>query len=167
MGEIKLDINSHSLEISDLNIIKIENPRRNLTGLPGDRNSSWYIEAGAKRQNLSCSDCLAAKLRAGYGYATTTWNDQLLIAGFLGGGYLGRSVRSDWLYASEKLVINLDVNDRWGLRADVEMRNFADKSTGHLYSVKARFHISTQSDIRVFFSEDKGHEFGISAGFYW
>lgn len=167
MGELTLAVAPDSAYVRNFNLVKIESIRRNYTGLPGDRNNSWYLEAGAEQEWLDCTQCLASKIRSGYGYATSISNDRLLIAGFAGAGFLGRSLNTEGLYTSGLATINLNINSDWALRAEAELRHYKTGDDIHIYRTQARWHFSTQMDTRLYFAQDREQEFGVSLGLYW
>lgn len=167
MMETTLGVNDSQIFIRDLNAIKIESLRRNFTGLPGDRHSSWYLEAGAQQEQLGGNDRLATKIRSGYGYATSLFQDKVLIAGFAGGGFLGRSTNSDQLYVSGLATLNWNISEHWALRTEAEDRYFNNGEERAILRTQIRLQTSSQTDARLYFTEDKKQEFGISMGLYW
>ncbi|MET0356748.1 MAG: DUF4105 domain-containing protein, partial [Cellvibrio sp.] len=167
MAELTLGITDDELYVREFNVVKIESLRRNFTGLPGDHKSSWYLDVGAKQEWLGCTDCLATKARSGYGYATSTFNDRLLMAGFIGGGFLGQSLDSENLYASARATLNLNINEKLSFLAEAEQRLFQSDKEVHLYIFQTRVQLSKQTDARFYFAQDTEQELGFSVGVYW
>jgi len=167
MAELKLDISSEELRVLEFNIVKIESLRRNLTGLPGDRHASWYLDTGVEQHNLACDDCLDFKLRSGYGYASSFWRDKLLISGFIGAGFLGDSFKNDWLYSSASTNLNLELTPKIGFRVELEKRFFYSNQVQEIAQLQARYATSKQSDLRVFYGWNQSSEAGIYLGYYW
>jgi hypothetical protein len=167
MGELNLTINANESYIRSINLVKIESVRRNYTNLPGDRHSSWYLTVGAEQQWLTCTDCLATNVKSGYGYASSILNDSVLIAGYLGGGFLGRSTHNDGIYAAGIGTINMNLSDDFSLRGDIEHRQFYDTTDSIIYRAQARWHFSSQMDFRATFAQDIEQEFALSVGLYW
>lgn len=167
MGELKFGVRNDKIYIRELNIVKIESLRRNFTGLPGDKNSSWYLEVGAEQQHLGCDECLATKIRSGYGYSSSILNDHLLLAGFSGAGFFGRSMTSDALYVSGLATMSLNLNNNWSMYIGAEQRYFNNGDTATIHQAKIRKKISQNIDMRLYFAKDEEQETGLSIGFYW
>jgi hypothetical protein len=167
MAEVTLGATENSLYIKDFSAVKIESIRQNYTSLPGDRHSSWYLDVGAQQAQLGCDDCLSTKLRSGYGYASNIVGDRLLMAGFVGGGFLGQSASSDHLYVSATAALNWHIAAGLTLHAEAEQRHFENERNLSVYRLQLRGQISQQTDVRAYFARDKEQESGISFGFYW
>ena len=167
MGELNLTLSAHESYIRSLNIVKIESVRRNYTNLPGDRHSSWFLTLGAEQRWLTCTNCLATNIKSGYGYASSIWGDSVLIAGYLGGGFLGQSMNADGIYAAGTGTINMNVSDSFSLRGEIENRQFYNSTESIIYRSQARWYFSPQMDLRATFARDKERELSLSFGLYW
>ena len=167
MGEFKLGARAGDWYIKDMSVVKIENISRNYTALPGDRKASWYLDVGAEQAELDCTDCLSTKARAGYGYATSLLQENLMFAVFAGGGFLGQNYDGDGLYASATASIQLHLSSVFTLQASAEQQYFNDGPVIDVYKAAARFSMTQQTDARVYFAHKEVEEIGLSLGFYW
>lgn len=167
MAEFKLGARAGKWFIKDLSVLKIESISRNYTVLPGDRKASWYLDVGAEQAELDCTECLSTKARAGYGYATSLWREKLMFAAFAGGGYLGQNLNSDGLYLSATASIHLHLSTVLALQLSVEQRHFQESLSVDVYQAAARFTLTEQTDLRIYFAQKGLEEIGLSLGFYW
>lgn len=166
MGEIQLGVNGDRVFVRDLNIVRIDSVRSNYTGLPGDRNYSWYFELGARPQ-ANCIDCFALKLRSGIGYATTMANEGFTLAAFVGAGFHDEKLLSRGTYLAATTQANWYLNDRISLHANAEQRWYQDHRASQIYRMQARWAWTEQFDSRLEYVNDEVQEFGISFGWYW
>lgn len=167
MGELQLGLNREKLFIRDLSLVKIESVRNNLTGLPGDQHYSWYLDVGARQQQLLCQDCLALKARAGMGYAKSDLSEQFTGALYAGAGFLSSALHRDGFYVSTTATLNWYANEWLTLRAAAEQRWRQAQTTQHLFRLDARWALATDLDLRLTWQKDQHHEFSFSAGWYW
>lgn len=166
MGELHLLVRDHQLLLRDFSLVKIDSVRPNLTGLPGDQHYAWYLDVGARQQQLACHDCLAYKARAGVGYAKTDASEQLSAAIYGGVGFLSQRLHHEGWYAAITGSLN------WYLQPDVSMRVEAEQRHGHLGShwlwrLESRWAISQDQDIRLSWQKDDQSEVMLSTGWYW
>lgn len=167
MGEIQLAVHEKSLFIRDLNIVRIDNIRSNFTGLPGDRNYSWYLEVGAKQQYLGCDDCLAFKFRSGIGYATTVLNEGFTVAAFAGMGFHDEKLLSRGTYLSTSTRANWYISEQFSMHAEAEQRWYQDHRDQQLYRLQSRWAWNEGLDSRIEYNYDGEHEIGVAMGWYW
>lgn len=167
MAEFTLRARAGKWFIKDMSALKIESISRNYTALPGDRKASWYLDVGAQQSELDCTECLSTKARAGYGYATSLWREKLMFAAFAGGGFLGQNLNSDGLYLSATASIHLHLSPVFALQLSAEQQHFQDSLSVDVYNAAARFTLTEQTDLRMYFAKKSVEEIGLSLGFYW
>jgi hypothetical protein len=122
---------------------------------------------GAQQAELDCTECLATKVRAGYGYATSLWREKLMLAAFAGGGFLGQNLNSDGLYLSATASIHLHLSPVFALQLSAEQQHFQDSLSVDVYKAATRFTLTEQTDLRIYFAQKGVEEIGLSLGFYW
>lgn len=167
MGEVHFGFTAEKLFLRELSVIKIDSIRANLTGLPGDRNYSWYLDVGAIQAEVGCTDCTSMKLNSGLGYAFESSVD-FNISGFIGAGYLGDKVNIDHAYIAAKAISTWYANEALSLNFDLEWRNFQTGRQQYLHKFALRYALAQDAEIRVSLSKDKtASEFGLSYGWYW
>lgn len=169
MGEGTLMlVDGSQLRIKSLELLTIEKLSRNLTGLPGDRAFSWYLNIGAEQQSLAQKDDLIAKANGGVGYAVSNFGDIFTLAAYVGTGYWGSFSQDDEIYVSAKLSLHCNLADSFTFRADAEHREFlGSKYDEQLYKIQVRKTFTPQHDLRIYYAEHLGSEVGFSVGFYW
>jgi hypothetical protein len=168
MGEINIGVNDSKVWINSFDLLKINNQSKNLTGLPGDRSFSWYIDVGAQQISMERNDKLVPKGNAGIGYAITLLTDNLVLAAYGGGGYNGPFLDTNPIYVSATSTINWSLSEKITFRAEAEHRDFLYTSwEKQIYTIETRAILSPQNDIRIHYSKDKVDQFGISIGLYW
>lgn len=167
MGEVVLGFTENRLFLKDLSLLKIESIRANLTGLPGDRNYSWYLDVGAAQSKIGCVSCAAVKVNSGIGYGVEAIS-RLNISGFIGGGYLGKSLNDNDSYLASKLIATWYTTERLSARLELEQRFYSDGRTDHLTKLNSRLALTQNSDIRIAVSRDNSAtEAGLALGWYW
>ena len=167
MAEFKLGARAGEWYIKDMSVVRIENISRNYTALAGDRKASWYLDVGAEQAKLDCTECLSTKARAGYGYAISLWQEKFMLAAFAGGGFLSQNFNSDGLYMSATASAQLHLSPAVALQISAEQQHFKDGPDIDVYKAAARFSITRQTDVRIYFAQKDIEEIGLSLGFYW
>lgn len=167
MGEVHLGFTDDKLFLKDLSVLKIESIRANFTGLPGDKNYSWYLDIGATQSKLGCTDCTVSKLSSGIGYAFES-NLNFNISGFVGLGYLGANVNVENAFIAARLVSTLYLSDNFGLNVDNEFRQFQSGYQSYVHKLAMRYSWETNSEMRLSIASDNNAtEIGLSYGWYW
>lgn len=167
MGEIHLGFTNDKLFVKDLSLLKIESIRANLTGLPGDKNYSWYLDVGATQAALGCTDCTVSKLSSGIGYAFES-DLNFNISGFVGLGYLGANINVDNAYIAARLLSTWYLSDNFVLNIDNELRQFQSGYQSYVHKVAMRYSWTTNSEMRFSITTDRhATEVGLSYGWYW
>jgi hypothetical protein len=167
MGELVLGFTDNHIFMKDLSLLKIESIRANKTGLPGDRNYSWYIDVGAAQREMSCNNCEAIKVNSGIGYGFEGI-PELNITGFVGGGYLGENINTDDGYLSTKIISTWYAFERFSSRLEFEQRFYSGGKKDFLTKLNGRYLLQQNLDIRVSIAKDQSaNEFGLSFGWYW
>lgn len=167
MAEFKVGSRAGKWFIKDMSVVKIESISRNYTSLPGDKNASWYLDVGAEQAELDCTECLSTKARTGYGYAISLWRERLMLAAFAGGGFLGQNLDSDGLYLSATGNVQLHFSPMFALQLTAEQQHYQNNLRIDVYKAAARFALTEQTDLRMYFAQKRSEEIGISLGFYW
>lgn len=167
MGELVLSARPDKVKIHRLSLVDIENVNRNLTRLPGDRARSWRISTGFTQRNLRCESCLALKLDTATGYATSLWQDTVVLGAYVGGGYFAEDVTRGGWYLSSNLSANLNLTERLGARLESGVRTHYRGLTEDFHKVEARWALGAQTDIRLSYRQVEGRQVGMSIGYYW
>jgi len=167
MGEVDIGLTSSKLYIRDFNLIKIESIKNNYTNLPRDKNHSWYLEIGAKQKYNTCTNCLSFKVRSGFGYAKGFNKNNLLIAGYVGAGFLDNSLSDEGVYVSSSLSLSIYFTPLLSLRSNLEYRYSGEHISSYISSTQVRFSSSRQTDIRLFYEKREEQELGFTLGYYW
>ena len=155
------------LFLKEFSLLKIENVRANYTGLPGDRNYSWYLDIGASQARVGCIDCEAYKANTGIGYGFEALS-ALNISGFVGVGYLGVKIDSAGGYLSTRLISTWYISGQVSSRFELERRFFNDGTDDHLAKLDVRYAVSQDSDFRITVNKDRqATELGLVLGWYW
>lgn len=167
MGEVVFGFSDSRLFLKDLSLLKIESIRSNLTGLPGDRNYSWYLDVGAAQRETGCVTCEAIKVNAGFGYGFEAASE-LNVTGFIGGGYLGETLDSMHSYLATKLIATWYVTQRLSSRLEFEQRFYHNGRTDLLAKFNSRYALAKDLDFRIAVAKDyTATEFGLGLGWYW
>jgi hypothetical protein len=167
MGELALGFSDTKLFIKDLSLLKIESIRANKTGLPGDRNYSWYIDLGAAQSNMACNTCEAIKVNSGIGYGFEAM-PELNITGFIGAGYLGEKFNNENSYLSTKLISTWYVAEDFSARLELEQRFYSNSQNDFLTKLYGRYSLAKNLDVRISVTKDKSaKEIGLALGWYW
>ena len=167
MGEIHLGLTNDRLFLKDLSLLKIESIRANFTGLPGDKNYSWYLDIGATQSKLGCNDCTASKIRSGIGYAFES-KLNFNVSGFVGVGYLGKNIDVDNTFVAARLVSTWYLSDKLGLNIDSELRQFQSGHQRYLHKLAIRYSSATNAEWRFSVATDPdATEIGLAYGWYW
>ncbi|WP_213997685.1 DUF4105 domain-containing protein [Arsukibacterium sp.] len=167
MGELVLGFSDSRFFLKDLSLVKIESIRANLTGLPGDRNYSWYLDVGAAQRQAGCDNCEAFKVNTGigYGFGAAT---KLNVTGFVGGGYLGETLNSKDSYLATKLIATWYASQRLSSRLELEQRFYSDGRKDLLTKLNGRYALNTDLDFRVaIIKDDSVTEVALALGWYW
>lgn len=167
MGEVELMTTPHESAISQLNIVKIDSIRTNLTGLPGDRHYSWYLDAGARQQTAGCFDCLAPQLSSGIGYAKSPFASNWVVAAFVGGGFHDSRLLAKGTYLSSRIQSSWYASDHWRFAAIAEHRWWQQGDTQSTYQLNTRYTLVEDMDLRFTYSYVNSHDVGISIGWYY
>lgn len=167
MGELALGFSDSRLFLKDLSLVKIESIRANLTGLPGDRNYSWYLDVGASQSKIACITCAAIKVNSGIGYGLEVASS-LNLTGFIGGGYLGETLNSKDSYLATKLITTWYASRSFSSRLELEQRLYNDGRKDFLAKFNNRYALSQNLDFRVAITKDSSAtEVGLALGWYW
>jgi len=168
MGELDMVMDEKKLVIESIGIGKIESIQRNITGLPGDRVHSWYINSGFINNSDRCDNCLDLAINAGIGLTNSSLNDKVIFSAFIGGGFLGNSLVEESFHTTARIVINVSVlptlRFRFEARNDHFIKEDFDKN---LYLFETRKQLSTNSDLRIKIEDQKDIQYRMVAGFYW
>ena len=167
MGEVQLGFTNNKLFVKDLSLVKIESIRANLTGLPGDKNYSWYLDIGTTQSALGCSDCTASKLNSGIGYAFES-ELNFNVSGFVGIGYLGANINVDNAFLAARLASTWYASEQVGLNLDTEVRQFQSGYQSYFHKLTIRYSWETNSEMRLIVASDnRATEIALSYGWYW
>ncbi|WP_333608906.1 Lnb N-terminal periplasmic domain-containing protein [Arsukibacterium sp.] len=167
MGEIHLGFTNEKLFVKDLSLVRIDSIRANLTGLPGDKNYSWYLDIGATQAALGCKNCTVSKLSSGIGYAFES-KLNFNVSGFVGMGYLGANINLDNAYLAARLASTWYVSDQIGLNLDAELRQFQSGEQRYIHKLAIRYSWETNAEMRFkVASDNSATEITLSYGWYW
>lgn len=167
MGEVELIATPNEIAIEQLNIVKIESIRTNLTGLPGDRHYSWYLDAGARQQSTGCFDCLAPQFSSGIGYAKSPLNSNWVVAAFVGGGFHERKLSIQGSYLSSRIQSSWYASENFRFAAIAERRWWQQGDKQTTFQFSSRYNLSEDVDLRLEYSFIKSHDVGLSIGWYY
>ncbi|WP_337880205.1 DUF4105 domain-containing protein [Rheinheimera sp.] len=167
MGELELSVYSGDLRVHEINLLRIDSVRSNLTGLPGDQHYSWYLDVGAAQRDLSCDDCLQAKINSGIGYAVAPFQQQLVLGAYVGAGFLDDRLLSRGIYSSAQATANWYLSEHWAMRLAAEQRWFVEPRQDVLYSLQLRYAWTSDFDSRLEIQKNQGKELVLSVGWYW
>lgn len=167
MGEVELAVNANEIAIKQLNLVKIDSVRLNLTGLPGDRHYSWYLDAGAAQLQAGCLDCLATKFNSGIGYAKAPMDESWVVAGYVGAGFHDSRALARGSYLSARLQTSWYATDRLRMMAVAEQRWMQNGETRPMYQLKGRWSLASDLDVRLEYSYLADHDISLSMGWYY
>lgn len=167
MGELELAANAEEIAIRQLNLVKIDSLRLNLTGLPGDNHYSWYLDAGASQLTAGCLDCLGAKFNSGIGYAKAPTDASWIVAGFVGAGFHDSRLLARGSYVSARLQSSWYASNAIGFMAVAEHRWLQDGRQRATYQLKGRWAITSDLDARLDYSYLGEHDLMLSVGWYY
>lgn len=168
MGELDLITEDNNLYIRSIGIVKIESLQRNVTGLPGDKVHSWYVDSGLINNIDECNDCFDLMINSGIGITRSLLKDSVIVSAFFGGGFFGNSLKEEALHSTARLLINVNVSA--ALRFQMEARNdyfIKEAENKNVYIFEGRNQISKNSDFRIKVVNDEDVKYSMAAGFYW
>ena len=168
MGEVKAELNGNSLKMTELNFVKIENNKHKATGLPGDTADYWYFAAQVRRDSLGCDSCLVPVISARKGRSGSLGKNAY-VSGYAGIGVQGDSPLGENLFAELGTVGIARINSHLNVEARVGFKQFAngEKSNKFLSSIKARYKLSQNHDLRISYTRDEAEAISVSIGRYW
>lgn len=167
MGEIQLGFTNDKLFVKELSLVKIESIRANLTGLPGDKNHSWYLDIGTTQSALGCTNCAVSKISSGMGYAFES-DSNFNVSGFVGVGYLGANINIDNTFVAARLTSTWYASDQVGLNIDSELRQFQSGDQAYHHKLSMRYSWEANSEMRLSAASDnRTTEITLSYGWYW
>lgn len=167
MADTELTLQSDSIAINKLQLVAIESLRTNLTGLPGDRHHSWFLDVGASQLTAGCMDCLAPKVAAGAGYAKAPLNQSWLLAAFVGAGFHSNNIQASGVYLSGRLQTSWYASPNWQFAAMYEQRWFQSEAQVDVYQLKGRWVLNQQTDVRLEYNHWQRSELVLSMGWYF
>lgn len=167
MADTELTLQSDSIAINRLQLVAIESLRTNLTGLPGDRHHSWFLDVGASQLTAGCVDCLAPKVAAGAGYAKAPLNQSWLLAAFAGAGFHSSNIQASGIYLSGRLQTSWYASSDWQFAAMYERRWFQNATNADVYQLKGRWALNQHMDVRLEYNHWRQSEFVLSMGWYF
>lgn len=164
----KLLYGSDGLYLRSLDFIAIESIASAATGLPGDRGKSWQIRLGLEQQDLSCDNCLVARLQGDMGFARGIDGRGMV------GVYLGAALQNSRhgygpLYGKGSVFANLRFSDRLNMKWESEHRAHIDSNQGNelVHTLEMRYELDERWDIRFQYEKNKAEEQTLSVGYYW
>lgn len=165
MGAISLGIDTKSW-IRSLDILKIERISRNLTHLPGDSGYSWTFNIGAQQSSLECKECLSTLMSYAAGYSLSVLDEKLRVSGFIGGGFFSEKLTSEGWFVSPSLRVNFN-HKIFSAQIDWNRREFNGQPSLEYISIESRLSLTRNTDLRLWYREMEGEEFGVTLGVYW
>lgn len=168
MGELTFSVSKDRVKLDRLTLVDIENLNRNMTHLPGDRAHSWRLSSGIQEKYLGCDRCLALKVDAATGYASSMWDGKLVVGAFIGAGYFAeRDTREGW-FASPSVSVNVAAGPRVNARVNWGVREYYGGESQAYSNFQARFATGAQTDLRFHYQkQDNKQELGLAWGVYW
>ncbi len=168
MGELDLETEENKLLIKSIGIVKIESIQRNITGLPGDKVHSWYVDSGFINNSDRCDDCFDLMINSGIGLTNSLLKDRVILSAFIGGGFLGNSLKEEAFHSTARLMLNVNVSPT--IRFQIEARNdyfIKEERDNNLYLFEGRKQLSKNSDLRIKVENDRDFQYSMAVGFYW
>lgn len=167
MGGFELRLDEQKSYLSYLDLFKVESINSQTTGLPDDTSTAWNLRAGFSQMNSTVSHPVLG-IQGDYGNSFRFGNNWLLAA-YLGGGIQDNREGYGNVFLRGLITTHLDLGDSIRFKVDLEHREYVDsnKNNQNIYSLVGRYQLTTNEEIRIFYSDDENVEFGLSYGFYW
>lgn len=168
MGTISIQVFGGKAKVREFNIVRIESVNSAITGLPGDDGGSWKFTLGLVSQNLSCSNCLTARLEADYGW-TVRPDPKLLMGAYIGGIVQDNREGSGNVLLKSTAFMNATLSEKVNARVLIELPKRIDgsKEAGEKMLFETRYRLGLNSDIRFLYQKQKASEFTFSLGYYF
>lgn len=168
MGTLSVAFSNEGLHLRSFDLVSIESFNAGITGLPGDKGFSWKLRGGMIRQSEGCDNCLVPRFSSSAGLAKSVVRDQLLLAGFVGGGVQDSRNESGYAYTSATLQAIFHA-DRLGLEVRSEWRHHlaGDWSNEYEHSLQGRYQTSVASEIRLEVLHNRETSVQLGYGVYW
>ncbi len=169
MGDLQLDLLDDRLRVGKFELVRIESVNPGISGLPGDRGSSWKLVIGADQARLACEDCLVARAQVDAGYT------RRLLPRLSGGAFIGGALQTERAgqglgFARASTALTLELGSAVRARVGYEFRVPVEANQRSGYGVaqaEVRYAFSEHIDLRLRYDHDRIDQVGAGLGFYW
>lgn len=169
MGEVALGFFGDKVNFKSITIVDIKSSALIATGLPGDNNRSWQLQFGFEEMHLDCvENCLVSRLQGDMGLS---W--PLLGHGSFG-VYTGGAIQENKhgggnFFPRLTAVTILPLAKKAKVLLAAEQRHHLDSDWDEEVVINGifRYQLTTNTDIRISYTKNRGHEGAISMGYYW
>lgn len=169
MGKIKLVHFDENTKLRKLQILGLKSTKSNVTGLPRDTGTSWKLDLGIEKQDLTCStNCLITRLQADKGH---TWrlNQKVFTGAYIGAGLQDNRNDNGNLFLKVSAFSIFKATSRFGVKLEYQLRNHLDGKLKdeEIYQISSRYQLSPKWDIRGSYQNHRAEEFSVHLGYYW
>ncbi len=168
MGDLQLGLYKNRVRIDKFDLFGVDSANPGLTGLPGDKGTTWKIHVGAEQARLACQDCLVARVQGDYGYGRQ-WPRGLFGAVYVGSALQNPQAGQGVGYARTSMSFILHQSDQLGMKLGYEQRFPMAGKIGNygVTSTEMRWAIAPDSDLRLSYEHDRAQQISVGLGIYW
>ena len=168
MADLKLTLFDNRVYLRSFDIVNIDSVNNYATGLPGDTGNSWKLKFGLVRQNLSCEKCIIFRAQGDMG-KTVSFSNGIVSGAYIGGAIHNNKNSEGNIFLRASAFLNIAYGDKNRLRVEMEQRTYLDSPVDNHFngSVRWRYKLSKNSDIRLGYERNRVNELSTSMSFYW
>lgn len=172
MADISFQVFGDQAALESLKVISIQSQKNYATGLPGDNNQIWKLQAGWRPASLGCEDhCLQSYLSGDIGYSWQMTGELLM------GAYVGLAAQENREdqghgYSDLSSFISYDWRPDLAVRLEYEKRFYPEANqsvANNLTTAVVRYQPTSVQDwdLRLSYTRQNTRQIAISLGYYW